>query len=60
LTGKQFGTVYTSDAPLVAVVSNDCRLEALAPGEAKITADNIFKERKTQSPITWYVEVVER
>jgi hypothetical protein len=60
LTGKQFGTVYTSDAPLVAVVSDDGRLEALAQGEAKITADNIFKERKTQSPIIWYVEVMEK
>jgi hypothetical protein len=60
LTGTQFGTVYSSDAPSVAAVSDGGRLEALSPGDAKVTADNIFKERKTQSPITWYVEVTER
>jgi hypothetical protein len=57
LTGARFGTVYSSDDPSVAAVSDDGRLWALSPGLAKVTADNIFKERKTQSLITWYVEV---
>jgi hypothetical protein len=60
LTGTQFGTVYSSDTPSVAAVSDGGRLEALSPGDTKVTANNIYNEYKTQSPITWYVEVTER
>jgi hypothetical protein len=60
LTGTQFGTVYSSDAPSIAMVSDGGRLEALSHGMAKITADNVYNEYETQSPITWYIEVTEK
>jgi hypothetical protein len=60
LTGTQFGTVYSSDDPSVATVSDDGRLEARSPGTVRITADNESKGYKAQGPVTWYVEVIER